>query len=98
MACKLPQLDVSNPEITKFIHDVSPLQCTPEDWVILRGSKLVISNKAKKKYGSITCLFSGKFCEIYTFTVIFILLYFIIVSIIKHLQKFSEMMIIMYHL
>lgn len=58
VACKLPQLDVSNPEITKFIHDVSPLQCTPEDWVILRGSRLVISNKAKKKYGSITCLFS----------------------------------------
>lgn len=71
MACKLPQLDVSNPEITKFIHDVSPLQCTPEDWVILRGSRLVISNKAKKKYGSITCFFSGKFYEIYIFTVIF---------------------------
>ncbi|CAL7939740.1 unnamed protein product [Xylocopa violacea] len=58
VACKLPQLEVSNPEITKFIHDVPPLQCTPEDWVVLHGSKLVISSKAKKKYGSITCSFS----------------------------------------
>ncbi|XP_043526689.1 uncharacterized protein LOC122537526 [Frieseomelitta varia] len=58
VACKLPQLDISNPEITKFIHDVPPLQCTPEDWVILHGSRLVISNKAKKKYGSLICSFS----------------------------------------
>lgn len=58
VACKLPQLDISNPEITKFIHDVPPLQCTPEDWVILHGSRLVISNKTKKKYGSLICSFS----------------------------------------
>ncbi|XP_046142481.1 uncharacterized protein LOC114874273 [Osmia bicornis bicornis] len=58
VACKLPHLDVSNPEITKFLHDVPPLSCTPEDWVILRGSRLVISNRAKKKYGSISCSFS----------------------------------------
>ncbi|XP_026672078.1 uncharacterized protein LOC108628160 isoform X1 [Ceratina calcarata] len=58
VACKLPQLDVSNPEITKFIHDVPPLQCTPEDWVVLSGSRLVISSKAKKIHVSITCFFS----------------------------------------
>ena len=58
VACKLPHLDVSNPEITKFLHDVPPLSCSPEDWVILRGSRLVISNRAKKKYGSISCSFS----------------------------------------
>lgn len=58
VACKLPQLNVSDPEITKFLHDVPPLLCTPEDWIILCGSRLVISNKAKKKYGSISCSFS----------------------------------------
>ncbi|XP_076395907.1 uncharacterized protein LOC100877796 [Megachile rotundata] len=58
VACKLPHLDVSNPEITKFLHDVPPLSCTPEDWVILRGSRLVISSKAKNKFGSISCSFS----------------------------------------
>ncbi|XP_076238504.1 uncharacterized protein LOC143181785 [Calliopsis andreniformis] len=58
VACKLPQLDVSNPEITKFIHNVPPLSCTPEDWVILHGSRLVINNRARKKHGSISCLFS----------------------------------------
>lgn len=63
VACKLPQLNVSDPEITKFLHDVPPLLCTPEDWIILCGSRLVISNKAKKKYGSISCSFSGKLCE-----------------------------------
>ncbi|CAK9833930.1 hypothetical protein ANTRET_LOCUS10540 [Anthophora retusa] len=57
-ACKIPELDIYNPEITKFIHDVPPLSCTPEDWVILHGSRLVISSKAKKRYGSITCFFS----------------------------------------
>lgn len=59
VACKLPQLNVSNPEITKFIHDVPPLQCTPENWVILHGSRLIISSRAKKKHGSIICSFSG---------------------------------------
>ena len=58
VACKLPHLNVSDPEITKFIHDVPPLSCTPQDWVMLYGSKLVISSKAKKKHGSISCLFS----------------------------------------
>ncbi|OAD56073.1 hypothetical protein WN48_03813, partial [Eufriesea mexicana] len=58
VACKLPQLDISNPDIIKFIHDVPPLQCTPEDWVILHGSRLVISSKIKKRYGPITCFFS----------------------------------------
>nr|XP_031846377.1 uncharacterized protein LOC116432971 [Nomia melanderi] len=58
VACKLPQLDVYNPEITKFIHSVPPLICTPEDWVIVSGSKLIISDKAKKKHGLIKCSFS----------------------------------------
>ncbi|XP_060814232.1 uncharacterized protein LOC132906245 [Bombus pascuorum] len=58
VACKLPQLNVSNPEITKFIHDVPPLQCTPENWVILHGSRLIISSRAKKRHGSIICSFS----------------------------------------
>ncbi|XP_078052258.1 uncharacterized protein LOC144478335 [Augochlora pura] len=58
VACKLPQLDVSNPEITKFIHDVPLLSCKPEDWVTVSGSTLVITDKTKKKYGLITCSFS----------------------------------------
>ncbi|XP_015439519.1 PREDICTED: uncharacterized protein LOC107194414 [Dufourea novaeangliae] len=58
VACKLPQLDVSNPEITKFIHDVPPVTCSPENWVIVNGSTLVISNDIKKKYGWISCTFS----------------------------------------
>ena len=59
-ACKLPELDITNPEIMKFIHDVPPLQCSPEDWVKADGSKLYIDTKAKKRYGPITCSFSGK--------------------------------------
>ncbi|XP_076284101.1 uncharacterized protein LOC143210795 [Lasioglossum baleicum] len=58
VACKLPQLNVSNPEIIKFIHTVSPLSCKPDDWVTVSGSRLEISKKAKKKYGSIICSFS----------------------------------------
>lgn len=59
-ACKLPELDVNNPEIVKFIHDVPPLDCSPEDWVTVEGSKLSIQEKAVERYGSITCAFSGK--------------------------------------
>ncbi|XP_043284844.1 uncharacterized protein [Venturia canescens] len=57
-ACKLPELDLLNPEITKFIHDVPPLDCGPEDWVTVEGSKLSILDKAKSRYGPITCAFS----------------------------------------
>lgn len=60
VACKLPRLEVSNPEIIKFIHDVPPLSCGPEDWVtVVEGSKLVITSKAKMKHGQIICIFSG---------------------------------------
>ncbi|KAK0087881.1 hypothetical protein PV325_013870 [Microctonus aethiopoides] len=55
--CKLPELDVNNPEILKFIHDVPPIKCTPEDWVIADGSQLIIQEKAKKHHGQITCAF-----------------------------------------
>lgn len=58
-ACKLPELDLLNPEIMKFIHDVPALDCGPEDWVVVEGSKLSILDKAKSRYGSITCAFSG---------------------------------------
>ncbi|XP_024890478.1 uncharacterized protein LOC112466554 [Temnothorax curvispinosus] len=58
VACKLPQLNISSPEIMKFIHDVPPLSCGPEDWVIVEGSRLVITNKAKTKHGQIRCIFS----------------------------------------
>ncbi|KAG7189383.1 hypothetical protein KM043_017030 [Ampulex compressa] len=58
VACKLPQLDVSVPEIAKFIHNVPPLSCTPEDWVTVDGSKLIITDKAKNKYEHVTCSFS----------------------------------------
>ncbi|XP_034937325.1 uncharacterized protein [Chelonus insularis] len=57
-ACKLPELDVNNPEILKFIHNVQPLQCSPEDWVSVQGSKVFIQEKAKERYESITCAFS----------------------------------------
>lgn len=60
VACKLPQLNISSPEIMKFIHDVPPLSCGAEDWVTVEGSRLVITNKAKTKYGHIICIFSGK--------------------------------------
>lgn len=60
VACKLPQLNISSPEIMKFIYDVPPLSCGPEDWVTVEGSKLVITNKAKRKYGQITCIFRGE--------------------------------------
>jgi len=60
VACKLPQLNISSPEIMRFIHDVPPLSCGPEDWVIVENSRLVITNKAKVKYGQIICIFSGK--------------------------------------
>lgn len=59
-ACKLPQLNISSPEIMRFIHDVSPLSCGPEDWVVVEGSRLIITNKAKTKHGQIRCIFSGK--------------------------------------
>ncbi|XP_011498196.1 PREDICTED: uncharacterized protein LOC105362451 [Ceratosolen solmsi marchali] len=57
-ACKLPRLDIFNPEIMKFIHDVPPLQCSPEDWVKAEGSKLFIDKNAKNQYGQITCSFN----------------------------------------
>lgn len=58
--CKLPELEVNNPEILKFIHDVPPLQCPHEDWVVVQGAKFIIQDKAKQRYGSITCAFRGK--------------------------------------
>lgn len=58
VACKLPQLNISSPEIMKFIHDVPPLFCGAEDWVTVEGSRLIITNKAKTKYGHIICIFS----------------------------------------
>lgn len=63
IACKLPQLNISSPEIMKFIHDVPPLFCGIEDWVAVEGSKLVITKKAKTKHGKITCIFSGKLAK-----------------------------------
>lgn len=60
VACKLPQLNISSPEIMKFIHDVPSLSCGSEDWVVVEGPRLVISNKAKTKHGQIKCIFSGK--------------------------------------
>lgn len=59
VACKLPQLNVSSPEIMKFIHDVPPLSCGLEDWVAVEGSRLIITDKARTKYRQITCIFSG---------------------------------------
>lgn len=59
VACKLPQLNISSPEIMKFIHDVPSLSCGPEDWVTVEGSNLVISKKAKDKHEKIFCTFSG---------------------------------------
>lgn len=58
VACKLPQLNISSPEIMKFIYDVPPLSCEPEDWVTVEGSRLVITNKARTKHGRIICIFS----------------------------------------
>jgi hypothetical protein len=43
----------------KFIHDVPPLSCEPKDWVTVKGSRLVITEEAKAKYGQITCTFAG---------------------------------------
>ncbi|KAJ8665353.1 hypothetical protein QAD02_007015 [Eretmocerus hayati] len=57
-ACKLPELDILNPDIIKFIHDVPPLECSPEDWVRADGPKLYIDRKAINRYGPITCAFS----------------------------------------
>ncbi|XP_057331266.1 uncharacterized protein LOC130671406 isoform X2 [Microplitis mediator] len=57
-ACKLPELEVNNPEILKFIHDVPPLQCSPEDWVTVEGSRVFILKRARERYGPITCAFS----------------------------------------
>lgn len=65
VACKLPQLNISSPEIMRFIHDVPPLSCGPEDWVLVEGSRLVITNKAKTKHGQIICIFSGKLKRIF---------------------------------
>lgn len=58
-ACKLPELDIMNPEITKFIHDVPLLECGPEDWVVVEGSKVSILDSARERHGTITCAFSG---------------------------------------
>lgn len=63
VACRLPQLNISSPEIMKFIHDVPPLFCGSEDWVAVEGSRLVITNKAKMKHGEISCIFSGKLAK-----------------------------------
>lgn len=57
-ACRHPNLDVSNPEIMKFIKDVPPLVCTPEDWVTVDGSTLLVAEKAKQRFGPITCAFN----------------------------------------
>lgn len=59
-ACKLPELDVNNPEILKFVHNVPPLECSPEDWVVVQGSKLILQDKIKKQFGPILCAFRGK--------------------------------------
>ncbi|KAF7997895.1 hypothetical protein HCN44_009293 [Aphidius gifuensis] len=56
-ACKLPDLDVNNPEILKFVHNVPPLECSPEDWVVVQGSKLILQDKIKKQFGPILCAF-----------------------------------------
>lgn len=60
VACKLPQLNISSPEIMRFIYDVPPLSCGPEDWVTVEGSRLIITNKARTKHGRIECIFNGK--------------------------------------
>ncbi|XP_033207740.1 uncharacterized protein LOC117167143 isoform X2 [Belonocnema kinseyi] len=57
-ACKFPDLDILNPEIMKFIKEVKPLNCKPEDWVVVDGSKLQIAKSAKEINGQITCAFS----------------------------------------
>lgn len=58
-ACKMPELSVNNPEILKYLHDVPPLECSPDDWVVVQGSKLIIQEKAKEKFGPIICAFRG---------------------------------------
>ncbi|XP_035734479.1 uncharacterized protein LOC118447091 isoform X2 [Vespa mandarinia] len=57
-ACKLPELKVSNPEIMKFIHNVPPIICTPEDWVKVDKTRLIIDKEIKNKYGRLMCTFS----------------------------------------
>ncbi|XP_046607068.1 uncharacterized protein LOC124298720 isoform X2 [Neodiprion virginianus] len=56
-ACRHPDLELLNPEIMKFIKDVPPLECTPEDWVIANRSTLVVTEKARQRFGPITCAF-----------------------------------------
>ncbi|XP_058788866.1 uncharacterized protein LOC131662900 [Phymastichus coffea] len=57
-ACKFPELDINNSEILKFIHEVPALQCAPEDWVKADGPRLYVDEKAKQRFGPITCAFS----------------------------------------
>jgi hypothetical protein len=73
-ACKLPQLNIFNPEIMKFIHDVPPLQCSPEDWVKAEGSKLFIDRNIINQYGQITCSFNGMFLFYYIYVLLLIFL------------------------
>lgn len=58
-ACKLPNLPISNPEILKFIHGVSPIVCSPKDWVVVNGSVARIDEKIQSQYGTVTCAFAG---------------------------------------
>ncbi|KAL2720926.1 uncharacterized protein V1478_009972 [Vespula squamosa] len=57
-ACKLPELKVSNPDIMKFINNVPPIICTPEDWVKVDKTRLIVDKEIKNKYGRLMCTFS----------------------------------------
>lgn len=47
----------------KFIRDQGKIECKGErDWVVLSGSKAVITQEAKQKHGDVECSFTGKFC------------------------------------
>lgn len=59
LACQHPDLEVTNPEIFKFFHQMDPLVCGEEsEWVAVRGSVAAITEDAKAKHGDIECAFT----------------------------------------
>ncbi|XP_044268518.1 uncharacterized protein LOC123013800 [Tribolium madens] len=60
LACKQPNLPVFSPEMMKFVHEESPIDCSSAgtDWVKCEGSECRIQDEIKAKYGRVTCSFT----------------------------------------
>ncbi|XP_053645595.1 uncharacterized protein [Cherax quadricarinatus] len=59
LACQHPILDVKNPEIYRFFHNVDPIRCSEEpEWVSVSGSVATITGRTRKEHGDVECSFT----------------------------------------